>query len=222
MKIRRGIMLPVIRRSTPLPVEGVQQPLVTTHNDQEVMTMDLYQGEYKLTKNNQYLAGFCVKGIPKAPAGKQEVMFTFNLTEDGILTASASNTGDSGTRPAVEIVKNPWCYPREQLAALVSIDPALRAQDGEEADRLEREFRRSAWVSNIRGFFRDAEAKGTAFARETSPSDRAAVLQAAEQLPASPTWGELEAWRATFRSTFRVFFDAHPAQFPPAFNRVLP
>jgi L1 cell adhesion molecule like protein len=217
MQIRRGIMLPVIKRSTPLPVQGIEQPLVTTHNNQEVMTMDLYEGEYKLTKNNHLLAGFLVQGIPKGPAGTQRVLFTFSVTEDGILTVSASIGGDGHRRPAVEIVKNPWQYRREELATLVSMDPALKAQDDEEADRLEREFRRSAWVNNISGFFHDAENQRTAFARETSPGDRAAVLQAAERLPISPTWEELEDWRNTFRVTFRVFFGCFSQTTPISF-----
>jgi L1 cell adhesion molecule like protein len=221
MQIRRGIMLPVIKRSTPLPVEGVQQPLVTTFNDQEVMTMDVYEGEYKLTKDNHLLAGFVVNGIPRGPAGMHQVMFTFSVTEDGLLMVSASISGDAHTRPTVEIVKNLWQPLRERLDEIVSIDPVRQAQDDEEADRLEREFRRRAWVSNIQGFFRDAETKRTAFASQTSPGDRAAVLRAADRLPTSPTWEQLEAWRGMFRNTFQVYFQANPSEFPIAFARQL-
>jgi L1 cell adhesion molecule like protein len=210
MQIQRGIMLPVITRSTPLLVEGVEQLLVTTHNDQEVMTMALYVGEYKLTRNNRFLAELTVHGIPNRPAGTQQVRFTFSVTEDGVLTVSASVSGHGHAPPAAEIVKNAWPYRREDLVTLASMDPALKAQDDEEADLLKREFRRNVWVRNIRGFFRGPEEQRTAFARRTSPSDRAAVIQAAERLPMLPTWEELEDWRNTFRLTFWAFFAVNP------------
>jgi molecular chaperone DnaK (HSP70) len=206
-------MSPLIRRSTPLPVDGVTRRLVTMYNDQEAMKLDIFEGEYKLTKNNHLLGGCVVSGIPKGVAGSQRVTLTLSVTEDAILTVSATTAWKSDGPIEVPIKTNPWLYTKQELLELVTIDPEARKQDETEADHSLRSFARNAAIRNLESYIRNAERDGTEFARTTTSEARQTVLEAARRLPGTPSWAELDSLRTLFESKFRDFLNGHPQEF---------
>jgi molecular chaperone DnaK (HSP70) len=213
VSVRRGIMLPLIRRSTRLPVSGMTQSLVTVYNDQEVMPLNIFEGEYKMTKNNNLLGGCRVSGIPKGVVGSQKVTLRFGVTEDGILTISATKAWNDDLAIDVPIEKNPWLYTKEQLLELVAIDPEMRRQDDIEADQTDRSFARDTSMYNIESYIRNAERDGTEFALNTTSEDRRVMVEAARRLPEIPSWAELDTLRTLFNTKFKDFVAAHPQEF---------
>ncbi|KEI07479.1 Hsp70 family protein [Clostridium botulinum] len=71
---------PIIPRDTKIPCTE-KKTYHTIKDNQTSVIIDVYQGEQKLATKNIKIGEFILKGIPKAPAGKEaiEVSFTYDL-----------------------------------------------------------------------------------------------------------------------------------------------
>ncbi|EDS78410.1 DNAk protein [Clostridium botulinum C str. Eklund] len=94
-----GIYDPIILRDSKIPCTE-RKKYYTIKDNQKSVIIDVYQGEQKLASKNTKIGEFILKGIPKAPAGKEliEVAFTYDL--NGILQVSAKvlSTGKTLTK----------------------------------------------------------------------------------------------------------------------------
>ncbi|XP_018563995.1 heat shock 70 kDa protein [Anoplophora glabripennis] len=77
-----------IPKNSRLPIE-VSSNLVTSFNNQSIITFSIYEGERKNTIYNNKLGEFSITNIPKKRAGDVEFSVHFHLDEDGILTITA-------------------------------------------------------------------------------------------------------------------------------------
>lgn len=78
----------LIHRDSKLPIK-TSDIYVTTVDDQTVMAINVYQGEDNCVRNDDFIGGFDLEGIPMAPAGKEEVKVTFEYDLNEILNVSA-------------------------------------------------------------------------------------------------------------------------------------
>ncbi|MWV63886.1 Hsp70 family protein [Halorubrum sp. JWXQ-INN 858] len=101
----------LIPKNTSVP-ERVTNEYVTVHDNQEVVDIEVYQGENQIATENELLDSFTLRGIPPAPAGEQTIEVEFELDEDGILDVSARNP-DSGVTEGVTIDSEFGVSPRE-------------------------------------------------------------------------------------------------------------
>ena len=83
---RGGYMLPVINRNTVIPTSRTHS-LSTINNNQESMTLKIYQGESRRVDKNLFLGELEVK-IPRGPAG-QEVDVRLTYDSNGVLEVEA-------------------------------------------------------------------------------------------------------------------------------------
>ncbi|CAL2248237.1 unnamed protein product [Prunus armeniaca] len=95
---RMAVMIP---RNTKIPTKK-HQIFSTLHDNQTNVLCGVFEGENEFTRDNNYLGGFTMYGIPPAPKGVGKVDVCFSIDANGILSVSAE-VMSTGQKKAITI-----------------------------------------------------------------------------------------------------------------------
>eukprot|EP00095_Tigriopus_kingsejongensis_P002322 snap_masked-scaffold347_size200506-processed-gene-1.5 protein:Tk02322 transcript:snap_masked-scaffold347_size200506-processed-gene-1.5-mRNA-1 annotation:"78 kda glucose-regulated" len=87
-----GVMSKLISRNTVVPSKK-SQIFSTAADNQDSVTIKVYEGERPMTKDNHLLGSFDLTGIPPAARGVPQIEVTFEIDANGILQVSAKDKG---------------------------------------------------------------------------------------------------------------------------------
>ncbi|MGM0486184.1 MAG: molecular chaperone DnaK [Planctomycetota bacterium] len=96
-----GIFTKLVERNTTIPTEK-KQVFSTAEDNQSAVTVQVYQGERPMAKDNRLLGQFNLEGIPPAPRGMPQIEVKFDIDASGILNVSAKDLG-TGKEASVRI-----------------------------------------------------------------------------------------------------------------------
>lgn len=85
-----GIMTKMINKNTTIPTK-FSQVFSTAADNQEAVTIMVFQGEREMAKDNKSLGQFNLEGIAPAPRGLPQIEVTFDIDANGILNVSAKD-----------------------------------------------------------------------------------------------------------------------------------
>lgn len=71
-------MRKIIRRNTPVPTRKTQN-FTTAYDNQDSITIRVFEGEHMLTKDNLLLGAFDLRGIPRALQGVPRIEVSFEV-----------------------------------------------------------------------------------------------------------------------------------------------
>jgi molecular chaperone DnaK len=87
-----GIMTKMIDRNTTIPTKK-SQVYSTAEDNQQAVTIRVFQGEREMAQDNKLLGQFDLLGIPPARRGVPQIEVTFDIDANGIVNVSAKDKG---------------------------------------------------------------------------------------------------------------------------------
>ena len=87
-----GVFTRMIDRNTTIPTKK-SQTYSTADDNQQAVTIRVFQGEREMAADNKMLGQFDLVGIPPAPRGVPQIEVTFDIDANGLVNVSAKDKG---------------------------------------------------------------------------------------------------------------------------------
>ncbi|MGI9375689.1 MAG: molecular chaperone DnaK [Tsuneonella suprasediminis] len=132
-----GVFTRMIDRNTTIPTKK-SQTYSTAEDNQQAVTIRVFQGEREMAADNKLLGQFDLVGIPPAPRGVPQIEVVFDIDANGIVNVSAKDKG-TGKEQQIRI---------QASGGLSETDIDQMVQDAEKFAEEDKKRRASAEARN--------------------------------------------------------------------------
>jgi len=129
-----GVFTKLIERNTTIPTRK-GQIFSTAQDNQNAVSIRVFQGEREMANNNKLLGQFDLLGIPPAPRGMPQIEVTFDIDANGIAHVSAKDLG-TGKEQSIKITASSGLS-EEEIKKMVKDAEAHAGEDKKRKEVVE-------------------------------------------------------------------------------------
>jgi endoplasmic reticulum chaperone BiP len=143
-----GIMTTLISRGTTIPTKKAQV-FSTQQDNQSVVSIQVYEGERAMTRDNKLLGKFELSGIPPAPRGVPQIQVTFEVDANGMLQVAAEEKG-TGKTERIVITSEQGRLSEEDIERMIHEAKEFAIEDSNVRERILARNGLESYLFNLR------------------------------------------------------------------------
>jgi molecular chaperone DnaK len=180
-----GVFTRMIDRNTTIPTKK-SQTYSTAEDNQNAVTIRVFQGEREMAADNKMLGQFDLVGIPPAPRGVPQIEVTFDIDANGIVNVSAKDRG-TGKEQQIRI---------QASGGLNDSDIEKMVQEAERFAEEDKKRRESAEAkNNAEGLVHSTERQLAEHGDKVDASLKAEIQSAIDETKTAIEGGDSEAMK---------------------------